>query len=195
MPLPITAVFADLPDPRRDTATSSTASPTSWPSPPVRSSAGPSRWEAIAEYGRTKEAFFRRFLPLRQRHPQPRHVRAGLRQARPGGVRPGVRPVDGGGVRGDRAGARSPSTASRPGRPSGTRPPGACTWSRAWAAENRLVLGQAAVPDGSQRDRGDPRAAPHAGPGRGDRDDRRRRVPGRERPDHPRAGAGITCWP
>ena len=63
----------------------------------------------------------------------------------------------------------------------------------AWAAENRLVLGTAAVAGRLERDRRDPRVAPHAGPGRGDRDDRRRRLPGRERPDHPRAGGALPA--
>jgi hypothetical protein len=47
MPLPITEVFADLPHPRRET------------------------WDAIAEYGRSKVDFFRRFLELPNGVPSP----------------------------------------------------------------------------------------------------------------------------
>jgi predicted transposase YbfD/YdcC len=63
MPLPLTDVFADLPDPRRDLnkqhalvdilviATCAVIS-------------GAEGWDQVAEYGRRKETFFRRFLTL-----------------------------------------------------------------------------------------------------------------------------------
>jgi hypothetical protein len=63
MPLPLTDVFADLPDPRRDLnkqhalvdilviATCAVIS-------------GAEGWDQVAEYGRRKQEFFRRFLAL-----------------------------------------------------------------------------------------------------------------------------------
>src|SRR5690242_5143109 len=63
MPLPIAAAFADLPDPRLDrnqlhrlTDILAIA--------PCAVIAGAESWEQVAEYGRSKEAFFRRFLEL-----------------------------------------------------------------------------------------------------------------------------------
>src|SRR5262245_14626356 len=63
MPLPIAAVFADLPDPRlernqfhklTDILTIALCAVV----------AGAEGWEQVAEYGRSKEGFFRRFLEL-----------------------------------------------------------------------------------------------------------------------------------
>ena len=70
MPLPITEVFADLPDPRRETENKRhrlvdilTLA--------LAVIGGAETWDAIAEYGRSKEAFFRRFLELPNGLPSP----------------------------------------------------------------------------------------------------------------------------
>ena len=103
-PLPLTAVFADLPDPRRETGNKLHRLTDILAIATCAVIGGAESWEAIAEYGRTKEAFFRRFLPLDNGIPSPDTFERVFAKLDPGGVRPGVRPVDGGGVRGDRAG-------------------------------------------------------------------------------------------
>ena len=62
--LPLTAVFDDLPDPRRNTANKHHALTNLLAIATCAVIGGAESWEAIAEYGRTKEAFFKRFLPL-----------------------------------------------------------------------------------------------------------------------------------
>jgi predicted transposase YbfD/YdcC len=64
MPLPIATVFADLPDPRSDTANKRHALTDILTIATCAVISGAESWEQIAEYGRRKEAFFRRFLPL-----------------------------------------------------------------------------------------------------------------------------------
>ena len=118
-------MFDDLPDPRRETANKLHALTDILTIATCAVIGGAEAWEAIAEYGRTKADFFRRFLPLDNGIPSPDTFEPGVRQARPGGVRPGVRAVDGGGVRGDRA---DPDRHRREVGPAGqaeTRPPGA----------------------------------------------------------------------
>jgi predicted transposase YbfD/YdcC len=147
-PLPLTDVFADLPDPRRDTrnkrhrltdilviATSAVIG-------------GAESWEAIAEYGRTKEMFFRRWLRLENGIPSPdtfERVFAKLAPAAFAGAfgrwmaaaceSTGLVPIA---VDGKSARAAKRATAT-----------GCLHVVTAWAAENRLVLGTTAVPDGS----------------------------------------------
>jgi hypothetical protein len=104
--------------------------------------AGAESREVIAEYGRTKADFFRRFLTLENGIPSPdtfERVLAKLTRGRSPG-----RSADGWPAPAGRpAWSRSPTTASRPGRPGGTRPPGACTWSppgpprAAWSSARR----------------------------------------------------------
>src|SRR4051812_8009963 len=62
--LPITSVFAVLSDPRRDTANKLRALPDILSIATCAVIGGAESWEAIAEYGRTKADFFRRFLAL-----------------------------------------------------------------------------------------------------------------------------------
>ena len=64
MPLPLTAVFADLPDPRIETANKLHQLTDILVIATCAVIAGADGWEDIAEYGRSKEAFFRRFLEL-----------------------------------------------------------------------------------------------------------------------------------
>ena len=70
-PLPLTAVFADLPDPRRETANKLHRLTDILAIATCAVIGGAESWEAIAEYGRTKEPFFRRFLPLANGIPSP----------------------------------------------------------------------------------------------------------------------------
>src|SRR4051794_4182955 len=70
-PLPITAIFADLPDPRRETANKLHRLTDILAIAPCAVIAGAASWEATAESGRTKEAFFRRFLRLENGIPSP----------------------------------------------------------------------------------------------------------------------------
>src|SRR5215471_7213732 len=63
-PLPLTAVFDGLPDPRRETSNKLHRLSDLLVIATCAVLGGAESWEAIAEYGRTKEAFFRRFLPL-----------------------------------------------------------------------------------------------------------------------------------
>src|SRR5689334_24572592 len=69
--LPLTDVFADLPDPRRETANKLHRLTDILTIATCAVLAGAESWEAIAEYGRTKEAFFRRFLRLDNGIPSP----------------------------------------------------------------------------------------------------------------------------
>ena len=69
--LPLTAVFDDLPDPRRDTANKLHALTDLLVIATSAVIGGAESWEAIAEYGRAKGAFFRRFLPPTNGVPSP----------------------------------------------------------------------------------------------------------------------------
>jgi predicted transposase YbfD/YdcC len=64
MPLSLTAVFADLPDPRIETANKLHKLTDVLVLATCAVIAGAEGWEDIAEYGRSKEGFFRRFLEL-----------------------------------------------------------------------------------------------------------------------------------
>ena len=64
MPLPLTTVFADLPDPRIETANKLHTLVDILVIATCAVIAGADGWEEIAEYGKSKEAFFRRFLEL-----------------------------------------------------------------------------------------------------------------------------------
>src|SRR5262249_51618823 len=64
MPLSLTTVFADLPDPRIETANKLHPLTDILVIATCAVIAGADSWEEIAEYGRTKEKFFRRFLGL-----------------------------------------------------------------------------------------------------------------------------------
>lgn len=64
MPLALTTVFADLPDPRIETANKLHKLTDILVIATCAVIAGADTWEEIAEYGHTKEKFFRRFLEL-----------------------------------------------------------------------------------------------------------------------------------
>jgi hypothetical protein len=142
------AVFDELPDPRRvtpnklhrltDILTIATCAVIS----------GAESWEAIAEYGRTKADFFRRFLTLDNGIPSPDTFERVFAKLTPGAFARAfgrwmaaaceatvLIPVA---IDGKSARAAKRDTAT-----------GCLHMVTAWAAENRLVLGAAAVPDGS----------------------------------------------
>ncbi len=62
---PLTDVFADLPDPRRETRNKRHDLTDILMIATCALIGGAESWDAIAEYGRTKEDFFRRFLSLK----------------------------------------------------------------------------------------------------------------------------------
>lgn len=64
MPLALTTVFADLPDPRIETANKLHPLTDTLVIATCAVIAGADGWEEIAEYGQSKEDFFRRFLAL-----------------------------------------------------------------------------------------------------------------------------------
>lgn len=146
--LPLTAVFHDLPDPRRETANKLHALTDLLAIATCAVIGGAESWEAIAEYGRTKEAFFKRFLPLDNGIPSPDTFERVFAKLAPGAFArafgrwmaaacegTGLIPIA---IDGKSARGAKKNTAT-----------GCLTVVSAWAAENRLTLGQVAVPDGS----------------------------------------------
>lgn len=147
-PLPITTVFDDLPDPRRQTKNTRHRLTDVLPIAPCAVICGADSWDAIAEYGGTKVGLFRRFLPRPNGLPGADTFARVFAELDPAAFSRafgrwmaaaceavGLVPVaiDGKSVR--RA-QRNTAT-------------GGLTVVSAWAAENRLALGQVAVPDGS----------------------------------------------
>src|SRR4051794_2126105 len=147
-PLPLTAVFDDLPDPRRDTRNKLHRLTEILTIATCAIIGGAESWEAIAEYGRTKADFFRRFLPLENGIPSPDTFERVFAKLAPGAFSQafgrwmaaaceatGLIPI-----------AVDGKSARRAQRDTAT---GCLTVVSAWATENRLTLGQVAVPDGS----------------------------------------------
>src|SRR5688572_19295369 len=148
MPLPIAAVYADLPDPRRETANKLHALTDILSIATCAVIGGAESWEAIAEYGRTKADFFRRFLALDNGVPSADTFERVFAKLAPGAFArafgrwmaaaceaAGLVPIA---IDGKSARAAKRNTAT-----------GCLHVVTAWAAENRLVLGAAAVADGS----------------------------------------------
>ena len=147
-PLPLTAVFDDLPDPRRDTRNKLHRLTDILTIATCAVIGGAESWEAIAEYGRTKADFFRRSLPLDNGVPSPDTFERVFAKLAPGAFSQafgrwmasacqatGLVPVA---IDGKSARAARRDTAT-----------GCLHVVTAWAAENRLVLGTASVADGS----------------------------------------------
>src|SRR3954447_23592026 len=147
-PLPLTDVFTELPDPRRETANKLHHLTDVLTIATCAVIAGAESWEAIAEYGRTKEPFFRRFLRLKNGIPSPDTFERVFAKLDPTAFAQafgrwmaaaceatGLIPVA---IDGKSARAAKRNTAT-----------GCLHVVTAWATENRLVLGTAAVPDGS----------------------------------------------
>jgi predicted transposase YbfD/YdcC len=146
--LPLTDVFADLPDPRRDTRNKLHDLTDIVVIATCAVIGGAESWEGIAEYGRTKAAFFGRFLPLENGIPSPDTFERVFAKLDPiafaaafGGwmaaacESTGLIPIA---IDGKSARAAKRDTAT-----------GCLHVVTAWAAENRLVLGTASVADGS----------------------------------------------
>ena len=147
-PLPLTAVFDDLPDPRRETRNKLHRLTDLLVIATCAVIGGAESWEAIAEYGQTKESFFRRFLPLDNGIPSPDTFERVFAKLAPGAFAQafgrwmataceatGLVPV-----------ALDGKSARRAKRNTAT---GCLHVVTAWATENRLVLGARSVDDGS----------------------------------------------
>jgi predicted transposase YbfD/YdcC len=148
MPLPLATVFDDLPDPRRQTRNKLHALTDILTIAVCAVIGGAQGWEQIAEYGRRKEAFFRRFLPLKNGipshdtfdnvfcalDPDAFAQRFGAWMAAACEAT-GLTPIaiDG----------KSARQAKR------TNATGCLHVVSAWATANRLTLGQVVVPDGT----------------------------------------------
>jgi len=147
--LPLTAVFDDLPDPRRETE-NKRHQPTDILSITTCAVLGGAETrEAIAEYGRTQTAFFRRFLALPNGIPSANTFGRAFAKLAPGYFTQvfgrwlaavceatGLVPIA---IDGKSARAAERNTAT-----------GCPTVVAAWATQNRPVLGQAAAPDGGR---------------------------------------------
>jgi len=148
MALPITAVYADLPDPRANTANKLHALIDIVTIAMCATIGGANGWEQIAEYGRRKEAFFRRFLKLENGVPShdtfyrvfalldpaafaQRFAQWMAAACESTGLTPIA--IDG---KSSRRAKRSNAT-------------GCLHVVSAWATTNRLTLGQVVVPDGT----------------------------------------------
>jgi predicted transposase YbfD/YdcC len=147
-PLPLTAVFDDLPDPRRDTENKLHRLTDILAIATCAVIAGADSWEAIAEYGRTKQAFFHRSLRLDNGIPSADTFGRAFAKLDPVAFAKafgrwmvsaceatGLIPVA---IDGKSARSAKRNTAT-----------GCLHMVTAWAAENRLVLGAASVADGS----------------------------------------------
>lgn len=146
--LPLTSVFVALPDPRRDTANKLHALTDILSIATCAVIGGAESWEAIAEYGRTKADFFRRFLALDNGVPSADTFERVFAKLAPDAFAQafgrwmaaaceaaGLVPIA---IDGKSARRAKRNTAA-----------GCLTVVSAWATENRLTLGQVAVPDGS----------------------------------------------
>jgi predicted transposase YbfD/YdcC len=147
-PLPITAVFDELPDPRRETENKLHRLTDILTIATCAVICGAESWDAIAAYGATKEPFFRRFLPLPNGVPSADTFARVFAKLDPAAFSrafgrwmaaacqgTGLVPIA---VDGKAARRAKQNTAT-----------GCLTVVSAWATENRLTLGQVAVPDGS----------------------------------------------
>lgn len=148
MPLPLATAFDDLPDPRRETKNKLHALTDILTIAICAIISGAEGWEQIEEYGRRKEAFFRRFLPLANGIPSHDTFYNVFRALDPDAfaqrfgkwmaaacVGTGLIPIaiDG---KSSRRAKRSNAT-------------GCLHVVSAWATANRLTLGQMVVPDGT----------------------------------------------
>ena len=146
--LPLTAVFADLPDPRRETENKLHALTDILVVATCAVIGGAETWDAIALFGRCKETFFRRHLPLANGIPSPDTFERVVAKLDPTAFAAafgrwltaalgatGLVPIaiDGKSVRGSKKATNT----------------GCSHLVSAWATDARLTLGQVSVPDGS----------------------------------------------
>ena len=180
MTLPIATVFEGLPDPRRETLNRRHLLTDILTLATCAVIGGADTWDDIAEFGNTRREFFRRFPSLPNGVPSPdtfarvfaRLDPAAFAQAfgrwmasacQSAGLVPVA--IDGKSVRGAKK-----DTAT-----------GCLHLVSAWATTNRLTLGQASVPEGSNEIAVIPELLRVLDLKGGDRDHRRGRLPGRER--------------
>lgn len=148
MPLPLLTVFHDLPDPRITTPNTRHALIDILAVAVCAIISGANGWEQIAEYGRRKEAFFRRFLTLANGIPSHDTFYRVFTRLHPAAFAErfatwmaaacegtGLIPI-----------AIDGKSARRAKRANAT---GCLSVVSAWATENRLTLGQFVVPDGT----------------------------------------------
>jgi predicted transposase YbfD/YdcC len=148
MPLPITEVLADLPDPRRETENKRHLLVDILTLAVCAVIGGAETWDAIAEYGQTKQAFFRRFLQLPNGVPSPDTFARVFARLDPAAFAQrfgrwmasacqatGLVPVA---VDGKSSRRARKATAT-----------GCLHTVSAWATQGRLTLGQVAAPEGS----------------------------------------------
>jgi predicted transposase YbfD/YdcC len=148
MPLPITDVFADLPDPRRETDNKRHLLVDILTLAVCAVIGGAETWDAIAEYGVTKQTFFRRFLELPNGIPSPDTFSRVFAKLDPKAFAErfgrwmasaceaaGLIPVA---IDGKSSRRARKATAT-----------GCLHTVSAWATQGRLTLGQLAVPEGS----------------------------------------------
>jgi predicted transposase YbfD/YdcC len=148
MALPIASVFEGLADPRRETENKLHRLSDILTIATCATIGGAGSWDDVAEFGVTKEAFFRRFLPLDNGIPSPDTFARVFAKLDPDAFAlafgrwmaaacqaTGLVPVaiDGKSVR-----AAKKATAT-----------GCLHLVSAWASANRLTLGQVSVPEGS----------------------------------------------
>ena len=148
MPLPIATVFADLPDPRVETANKWHALSDILTIAVCAVIGGADGWEQIAEYGRRKEAFFRRFLPLTNGIPSHDTFYRVFAALDPDAFaqrfgRWMAAACDGAGLTPIAIDGKSARRATR------ANATGCLCVVSAWATANRLTLGQVVVPDGT----------------------------------------------
>jgi predicted transposase YbfD/YdcC len=149
MPLPLVAVFHDLPDPRTTTANSRHALVDILTIAVCAIIGGANGWEQIAEYGRRKEPFFRRFLVLANGIPSHDTFYRVFTRLRPAAFAERfatwmAAACEGTGLIPIAIDGKSARRAKR-----GNAATGCLSVVSAWATENRLTLGQVVVPDGT----------------------------------------------
>jgi len=147
MPLALTTVFADVPDPRIETANKLHPLTDILVIATCAVIAGADGWEEIAEYGRSKETFFRQFLALPHGVPSHDTFERVFAKLDPDAFADRFGrwmtelcdstglvhvAIDGKSARGSAKGTFS----------------GCLHLVSAWAVESRLILGQRSVPDG-----------------------------------------------
>jgi predicted transposase YbfD/YdcC len=147
MALSLTEVFADLPDPRRETDNKRHFLVDILTLAVCAVIGGAETWDAIAEYGRTKEQFFRRFLELPNGVPSHDTFERVFAKLDPDAFadRFGRWMAEACEATGLVHVAIDGKSARR--SPKGTFS-GCLHLVSAWAVENRLILGQRSVPDG-----------------------------------------------
>jgi predicted transposase YbfD/YdcC len=147
MPLALTTVFADLPDPRRDTKNKLHRLTDILVIATCAVIAGADGWDQVAAYGQSKEDFFRRFLPLPNGIPSHDTFNRVFAKLDPEAF--AGRFGRWAGEACERAGlvhvAIDGKSARRSGKDTFT---GCLHLVEAWAVESQLLLGVRSVPDG-----------------------------------------------